>query len=161
MDGFNGDNACTYAVGKIDLEAQPPCWDVTRESLHLGIAQAKAGNRIGDISHAVQSYCEAAGFSVVREFVGQRHRAVSCTRTPRFPIFGTAGRGAPACARHDHRHRAYESASMAARSRLWQTAGPSRPKTGAWPSHFEHSVAILKDRTEIMTIGWEDPNFTL
>ena len=48
VDGFNGDNACTYPVGKIDLEAQR-LLDVTKEALHLGIAQAKAGNRIGDL----------------------------------------------------------------------------------------------------------------
>ena len=53
----------------MDLEAQR-LLDVTKEALHLGIAQAKAGNRIGDIGHAVQAYCEEAGFSVVREFVG-------------------------------------------------------------------------------------------
>ena len=76
------DNACTYPVGKIDLEAQR-LLDVTKEALHLGIAQAKAGNRIGDISQAVQTYCEEAGFSVVREFVGhgtgrELHEAPRC-----------------------------------------------------------------------------------
>ena len=69
VDGFNGDNACTYGVGKIDLEAQR-LLDVTKAALYKGIEQAKAGNRIGDIGYAVQSYCEDAGFSVVREFVG-------------------------------------------------------------------------------------------
>ena len=84
VDGFNGDNACTYAVGKIDLEAQR-LLDVTKAALYKGIEQAVAGSRIGDIGYAVQSYCEDAGFSVVREFVGHgtgwelhedhRHRA--------------------------------------------------------------------------------------
>ena len=60
VDGFNGDNACTYAVGKIDLEAQR-LLDVTKAALYKGIEQAKAGNRIGDIGYAVQSYCEDAG----------------------------------------------------------------------------------------------------
>ena len=72
VDGFNGDNACTYAVGKIDLEAQR-LLDVTKASLYKGIEQAVAGNRIGDIGYAVQSYCEDAGFSVVREFVGKEN----------------------------------------------------------------------------------------
>ena len=90
VDGFNGDNACTYGVGKIDLEAQR-LLDVTKAALYKGIEQAVAGNRIGDIGYAVQSYCEDAGFSVVREFVGH----------------GT-GRELrpPPRARHDHRHRA-------------------------------------------------------
>ena len=69
VGGFNGDNACTYAVGKVDLEAQR-LLEVTKASLYKGIEQAVAGNRIGDIGYAVQSYCEDAGFSVVRDFVG-------------------------------------------------------------------------------------------
>ncbi len=69
IDGFNGDNACTFACGKLDLEAQR-LLDVTKESLHLGIAAAQAGARVGDIGHAVQSYVEENGFSVVREYVG-------------------------------------------------------------------------------------------
>ena len=69
IDGFNGDNACTYACGKIDLEAQR-LLDVTKESLHRGIEMARGGNRVGDIGHAVQSYVEENGFSVVRSFVG-------------------------------------------------------------------------------------------
>ena len=85
VDGFNGDNACTYAVGKIDLEAQR-LLDVTKAALYKGIEQAKAGNRIGDIGYAVQSYCEDAGFSVVRP---------SGPRPPSRP-------------RHDHRHRAHD-----------------------------------------------------
>ena len=69
IDGFNGDNACTYACGKIDLEAQR-LLDVTKESLHRGIEMARGGNRVGDIGHAVQTYVEENGFSVVRTFVG-------------------------------------------------------------------------------------------
>ena len=52
IDGFNGDNACTFGCGKVDLEAQR-LMDVTKQALHLGIAQAVAGNRVGDIGHAV------------------------------------------------------------------------------------------------------------
>ena len=89
VDGFNGDNACTYGVGKIDLEAQR-LLDVTKTALYKGIEQAVAGNRIGDIGYAVQSYCEDAGFSVVREFVELR----------------PSGPRSPSRARHDHRHRA-------------------------------------------------------
>ena len=57
IDGFNGDNACTFACGKLDLEAQR-LLDVTKESLHLGIAAAQAGARVGDIGHGVQSFVE-------------------------------------------------------------------------------------------------------
>ena len=81
IDGFNGDNACTYACGKIDLEAQR-LLDVTKESLHRGIEMACGGNRVGDIGHAVQSYVEENGFSVVRN-MSATVSARSCTRTRR------------------------------------------------------------------------------
>ena len=91
VDGFNGDNACTYAVGKIDLEAQR-LLDVTKAALYKGIEQAKAGNRIGDIGYAVQSYCEDAGFSVVREFVGHG-TGRELHEDPEVPNFGKPGHG--------------------------------------------------------------------
>jgi methionyl aminopeptidase len=91
IDGFNGDNACTYAVGKIDLEAQR-LLDVTKAALYKGIEQAKAGNRIGDIGYAVQSYCEDAGFSVVREFVGHG-TGRELHEDPEVPNYGHQGRG--------------------------------------------------------------------
>ena len=158
VDGFNGDNACTYPVGKIDLEAQR-LLDVTKEALHLGIAQAKAGNRIGDISQAVQTYCEEAGFSVVREFVGHG-TGRELHEDPEVPNFGHAGRGP----------RLVPGMTIAIEPMICQH-GPKiktladgwtvKTKDGGLAAHFEHSVAILKDRTEIMTIGWEDPDFTL
>ncbi len=91
IDGFNGDNACTYACGKIDLEAQR-LLDVTKEGLHRGIGMARGGNRVGDIGHAVQSYVEENGFSVVRSFVGHGV-GMELHEDPEVPNFGTAGRG--------------------------------------------------------------------
>ena len=91
IDGFNGDNACTYAVGKVDLEAQR-LLDVTKAALYKGIEQAVAGNRIGDIGYAVQSYCEDAGFSVVREFVGHG-TGRELHEDPEVPNYGHQGRG--------------------------------------------------------------------
>ena len=83
IDGFNGDNACTYAVGKVDLEAQR-LLDVTKAALYKGIEQAVAGNRIGDIGYAVQSYCETP---VSRSSASSwaTAPAVSCTRTRKCP----------------------------------------------------------------------------
>lgn len=69
IGGFHGDCAATYPCGKISEEAQRLI-DVTRQSFFEGFAQAREGNRISDISHAVQAYVEANGFSVVREYVG-------------------------------------------------------------------------------------------
>ena len=69
VDGFNGDNACTYAVGKVDLEAQR-LLEVTKASLYKGIEQAVAGNRIGDIGYAINTFAKEQGYSVVREIGG-------------------------------------------------------------------------------------------
>lgn len=69
LDGYFGDAAITYPVGKIDDKSQK-LLDVTREARQLGIEQAKVGNRIGDIGYAIQSYVESFGFSVVRDFTG-------------------------------------------------------------------------------------------
>ena len=69
MNGFHGDSAYTFAVGEISEELQNLI-RVTREALFLGIAKAVAGNRIGDIGHAIQEHAEANRFSVVREMVG-------------------------------------------------------------------------------------------
>lgn len=89
--GYNGDSAYTFPVGEVSAEVAR-LLKVTKESLFKGIAQAVDGNRTGDIGHAVQSYCEAAGFSVVRELEGhgigrQMHE------NPGVPNFGHQGRG--------------------------------------------------------------------
>jgi len=107
VDGFNGDNACTYAVGKIDLEAQR-LLDVTKAALYKGIEQAVAGNRIGDIGYAVQSYCEDAGRLLRRPRVrGPRHRQ-GAARRPRSAELRPSGPRPPSRPRHDHRHRAHD-----------------------------------------------------
>ena len=91
VDGFYGDSAVTVAVGRID-EKTATLVRVTRESLALGIEQARVGNRLSDISHAVQRHVEAAGYSVVTEFVGhgigrQLHEE------PQVPNYGKPGQG--------------------------------------------------------------------
>lgn len=90
-DGFVGDAARTFAVGAISPEARR-LMDVTEESLGLGIAEARAGNRVSDISHAVQSHVEAAGYSVVRSFVGHGI-GKKLHEEPQVPNFGPPGKG--------------------------------------------------------------------
>ena len=90
--GYNGDSAYTFPVGEVDAESQM-LLNVTKESLYRGIAAAVAGNRTGDIGHAVQSYAESFGFSVVRELEGhgigkEMHEA------PGVPNYGRKGQGA-------------------------------------------------------------------
>ena len=91
VDGYYADCAITLAVGRIPPRVQE-LLDVTRESLDKAIVQCRVGNRLGDVSHAVQSHCESHGFSVVRSFVGHGiGRALH--EEPQVPNFGDPGRG--------------------------------------------------------------------
>jgi methionyl aminopeptidase len=91
LDGFVADSACTFAVGDVDPEAQR-LLDVGQEALAAGIEQARPGNRLSDISHAVQVVTEEAGFSVVRSLVGHGVGR-SYHEDPQIPNFGPPGRG--------------------------------------------------------------------
>ena len=89
--GFNGDSAYTFPVGEVDAETRK-LLDATKESLYRGIAAAVAGNRTGDIGHAVQTYAESFGFSVVRELEGHgigKH----LHEAPGVPNYGRRGLG--------------------------------------------------------------------
>ena len=88
--GFFGDAARTWAVGAVSEEAQR-LMDVTKESLDRAIAQCVPGNRVGDIGHAVQSYVESEGFSVVRDYVGHGIGR-KLHEDPQVPNYGRAGR---------------------------------------------------------------------
>ena len=90
-DGFHGDNAATFAVGTVSPEAQK-LLDVTRDSLYKGIEAAIAGNRIGDIGCAVQTYVEENAFAVVRQYIGHGV-GHELHEDPEVPNFGRAGRG--------------------------------------------------------------------
>lgn len=89
--GFYGDSAYTFPVGEISDESKK-LLKVTKESLYLGIKQAVAGNRIGDISFAVQEHVEKSGFSVVREMVGHGI-GTRLHESPEVPNFGKRGEG--------------------------------------------------------------------
>ncbi len=91
LDGWLADSAWSYPVGNITEEARR-LLDVTKKALYLGIEKAVIGNRIGDISYAIQSYVEGEGFSVVRDFVGHGI-GKSMHEYPQVPHFGTPGRG--------------------------------------------------------------------
>ena len=91
FNGYQGDSAFTFAVGNVDSKVLD-LLKTTRESLYKGIEAAVAGNRIGDIGNAVQTYCEARGYSVVREFVGHGiGRAMH--ESPELPNYGRKGSG--------------------------------------------------------------------
>ena len=90
-DGFHGDCARTYLVGKVSDEAKKLV-EVTKEAFFEGIKEAKEGNRIGDISHAIQSYVEKHGYSVIREFEGHGI-GEKMHEEPEVPNYGKPGRG--------------------------------------------------------------------
>ena len=91
FEGYNGDNAATFASGDISPEARRLI-ETTEQSLYEGIKAVKRGGRIGDIGSAVQRYVEARGYSVVRDFVGHGVGA-SLHEAPEVPNFGKEGRG--------------------------------------------------------------------
>lgn len=148
VNGYNGDNAATFACGVISDEAKRLC-DTTRESLYLGIEQAVAGNRIGDIAFAIQSYCEERGFSVVREYTGHGV-GTHLHEDPSVPNYGTAGRG----------QRLLPGMTIAIEPMI--NAGSKAIKClpdgwtvktldGKLSAHFEHTIAITKGEPIILT----------
>lgn len=149
INGFHGDAARTFPVGNISKEAQRLI-DVTRDSFFKGIEYAKVGNRLSDISHEIQSYVEAAGFSVVRDFVGHGIGR-NVHEDPNVPNFGKSGRGP----------KLQEGMVLAIEPMV--NAGTYKVKTlkDGWTvvtadnslsAHYENTVAILSDGPEILTL---------
>jgi len=148
-DGFHGDAARTFPVGRISIDAQKLI-DITRESFFQGIKFAKEGNNLTDISHQIQSYVEAAGFSVVRDFVGHGiGRKVH--EEPNVPNFGKSGRGPKLLN------------GMVLAIEPMVNAGTHKVKTlkdrwtvvtadSSLSAHYENTVAILSDGPEILTL---------
>ena len=147
-NGFNGDNAATFAAGDISPEAKRLC-DTTRESLYVGIEKAVAGGRIGDIGAAIAAYCEARGFSVVREYVGHGV-GKKLHEDPSVPNFGTPGRGVRLIPGMTI---AIEPMINMGKAGVKQLSDGWTVKTrdGSLSAHFEHTVAITPDGPKIMT----------
>ncbi|MBQ9350886.1 type I methionyl aminopeptidase [Phyllobacterium sp.] len=149
INGYNGDNAATFAVGSVSPDAERLI-NTTRESLYEGIRAAVAGGRIGDISSAVQRYCEGRGFSVVRDYVGHGVGA-KLHEDPSVPNFGTPGRGV----------RLLPGMTIAIEPMInmggWEVKRLSdgwtvKTKDGGLSAHFEHTVAITSDGPRILTV---------
>ena len=148
VEGLHGDSAFTIGVGEIGEEAARLI-GATRESLRLGIAQAKAGARVGDISSAVQTYAESQGYEVVRQYVGHGiGRALH--EEPQVPNYGMAGRG-PLLKR---------GMAIAIEPMLnigtWETEQLDDGWTvvtadGSLSAHFEDTIAITEDGVEVLT----------
>jgi methionyl aminopeptidase len=148
VDGFYGDAAITLPVGSIKPEAEH-LMKVTEESLLRGIAQAKAGNRLYDISQAIQSHVESNGYSVVREFVGHGIGR-SLHEDPQLPNFGAPGQGPR-----------LKSGMVLAIEPMVNVGGSATitqednwtavTADGSLSAHFEHTIAIMPDGPWILT----------
>jgi len=148
VEGYYGDCAITLPVGPVPERVQE-LLDVTRESLDKAIVQCRAGNRIGDISYAVQAHCEGHGFGVVRAFVGHGiGRALH--EEPQVPNFGEAGRG-PVL-----------KAGMVLAIEPMVTMGSWEVRVledgwtavtvdGSLAAHFEDTIAITANGPEVLT----------
>jgi methionyl aminopeptidase len=148
LDGLVADSAYTYPVGETDEESAR-LLEVGKEALAAGIEQARAGNRVGDISHAVQRVVEGAGFSVVRSLVGHGVGR-SYHEEPQIPNFGEPGRGP-----------LLQTGMTIAIEPMITAGGPDvylhddgwsiSTTDGSMAAHFEHTVAIQDGSPRILT----------
>lgn len=146
--GYHGDSAWTYGVGKISLENQE-LLNVTEQSLYKGLAEAKPGERLSNISHAIQQYAESRNFSIVREYVGHGV-GKDLHEDPQVPHYGPPNKGP----------RLRPGMVLAVEPMV--NAGMRYVKTlpdnwtvvtvdGKMCAHFEHTIAITETGYEILT----------
>jgi methionyl aminopeptidase len=148
-EGWHGDAAFTMAVGEVSPEVQR-LLTVTEEGLWAGIAAAQAGNRLGDVGHAIEATADQHGYGVVREYIGhgigrQMHEA------PNVPNYGTPGKGirlkvGMAIAIEPMFNAGGEETVLGSDGWTVRTAD------GALSAHFEHTVAITEEGTKVFTV---------
>ncbi|MFC4403151.1 type I methionyl aminopeptidase [Gracilibacillus xinjiangensis] len=155
LNGGLADSAWTYVVGESD-EKTDKLLEVTKTSLYKGIEQAVAGNRIGDIGHAIQQYAEGEGFSVVRDFTGHGiGRTIH--EDPHIPHYGLPGKGA----------RLKEGMVVTIepminegdwKSKMDDNGWTARTIDGGRSAQFEHTIVITKEGPMILTDQDEEAN---
>ena len=147
--GFHGDCAATFACGTISQEAQRLI-DVTKQSFFEGVRFARQGNRVSDISHAVQAYVEANGFSVVRAFVGHGV-GEHLHEEPSVPNYGAPGKGP----------RLVKNMTIAVEPmvnmgtyevRVLKDGWTTVTADGKLAAHYENSILITDGEAEILTV---------
>ncbi|WLD93549.1 type I methionyl aminopeptidase [Alkalihalobacillus sp. AL-G] len=147
-NGYHGDSAWTYGVGEIS-DVNQQLLDVTEQSLYKGLAEAKPGERLTNISHAIQSYVETQGFSVVREYVGHGV-GQNLHEDPQIPHFGPPGKGP----------RLKPGMVLAVEPMINAGSRYVRTLADNWTvvtqdgkncAHFEHTIAIVEGGFEILT----------
>ncbi|MFZ5591292.1 MAG: type I methionyl aminopeptidase [Bacillota bacterium] len=148
INGYFGDSAVTLPVGEVSPQVSK-LLEVTEQSLYQGIARAVEGNRLTDISHAIQKYVEAHGFSVVRDYVGHGIGS-SMHEEPQVPNFGRPGRGP----------RLKAGMTLAIEPMVNMGTYKVRTLPDNWTvvtddlqysAHFEHTIAITESEPEILT----------
>ncbi len=148
LDGFNGDSCYTFCVGEVSPEVRQ-LLKITKESLYLGIEQATAGKRVGDIGDTVQTYCESHGYGVVRELTGHGI-GKEMHEDPQIPNYGRRGNGAllksGMCI-------AIEPMITMGNRQIWMMPDKwtIRTRDGKPAAHFEHTIAIRRGKAEILS----------
>ncbi|MFK3961769.1 type I methionyl aminopeptidase [Guptibacillus hwajinpoensis] len=147
-NGYHGDSAWTYPVGTISEEDER-LLKVTEESLYKGLDETKAGRRLSDISHAIQAYAEAEGFSIVREYVGHGV-GQDLHEDPQIPHYGPPGKGP----------RLKQGMVLAVEPMVNLGSRYVRTLSDNWTvvttdgkncAHFEHTIAVTEEGYEILT----------
>ncbi|MDN5212336.1 type I methionyl aminopeptidase [Fulvivirgaceae bacterium BMA12] len=148
FNGFHSDSAYTYPIGEVNNEVLN-LLKVTKKSLYVGIENARCGQRIGDIGFSIQNLVEAEGYSVVRELVGHG-LGRDLHESPEVPNFGKRGKGTKL---QSGLVIAIEPmVNLGQRNVVQEADGWTiRTKDRKPSAHFEHTVAIFSDRTEILT----------
>ncbi len=149
LDGWYADSAITVIVGSAKNEKDKKLVEVTKKALYVGIEQAKVGNRVGDISSAIQEFVESNGFSLVRDYTGHgigRH----LHEDPSVPNYGKKGTG---MVLKEGMCIAIEPMVCAGDYKLYTADDGWTAKTvdGSNAAHFEHTIAITKNGPEILT----------
>lgn len=148
LEGFNGDSCYTFCVGEVGEEVKK-LLKTTKESLYKGIEAAMAGNHVGDIGCAVQDYCVAQGYGIVRELTGHGIGR-KMHEDPQVPNYGNRGRGvmlkAGMCL-------AIEPMITMGQRNIYMMPDrwTIRTRDGKPSAHFEHTVAIRKGKADILS----------
>ncbi len=149
IDGWHGDAAFTAPVGEVTAEALR-LLETTEASLYAGIDAMVTGNRISDIGHAVQAVAEAAGFSVVREYVGHAI-GTAMHESPEVPNYGEPGKGPKL--KPGMVFAVEPMVNAGGRGTLLLDDGWTvKTADGSLSAHFEHSIAVTDDGPEILTL---------
>jgi len=154
-NGFYGDAAVTFPVGEISSRAEKLI-ATAQESLAKGVAKLKEGNRLSDISYAIQSHVESQGFSVIRSFVGHGI-GFSLHEEPQIPNFGTPGRGPklkPGMVLAIEPMIAIGNWEVEILADNWTAVTKDRSLS----AHYEHTVALTRSGVEILSLPEDEDN---